>query len=152
MPLILPQVALEFSLARRRRRAWREHPLNNHKETSATLENALVLISEAETSLEVRSDTLDPELREPLEAAHALGLKVEVFLDAPGIMALRNAGSPLSVELWVPESEQRMRRLIVDLSYVMQSALIGGSTLPFGPENDKIVTMTHYLLQEVRPG
>lgn len=151
LPLMLPQVILEFFLARRRRRAWREHPLNRYRETPATFEKALVLIKEAETSLKIHSDTLNPALREPLEQAQARGLTVELFLDAPGITALHKAGSSLSVELWVPEPEHRMRRLMVDATYVVRGSFIGDSSVSFGPEDEKVGTMVQYLLDEVMP-
>lgn len=151
LPLMLPQVVLEFFLARRRRRAWREHPLNRHRETPATFEAALVLIRDAETSLKVHSDKLNPALREPLEAAQARGLTVELFLDEPGIAALRDAGSTLSPELWVPEPEHRMRQLMVDATYVVRGSFIGDGDVPFGPEDEKVRTMVQYLLDEVMP-
>ncbi len=151
LPLVLPQVVLEFFLARRRRRAWREHPFNKHRETPATFENALLLIRDAETSLKVHSDTLNPALREPLQEAQARGLTVEVFLDAPGITTLQKAGSSLKAELWVPEPEHQMRRLMVDATYVVRSSFIGDSNVLFGPEDEKVGTMVQYLLDELTP-
>lgn len=151
LPLMLPQVILEFWLDRRRRRAWREHPLNRHNETPATLENALLLVREAETSLKIHSDTLNPALREPLEQAQTRGLSVELFLDAPGIKELRDAGSALSPELWVPEPEHQMRRLMVDHTCVLRGAFVGNSDVPFEPEDEKVVPIVQYLLKNVMP-
>lgn len=147
-PVMLLLSVVHFFVNRQIRR---NQPLLKHARTPSTLESALMLIAEAQTSLKIHSDTLNPTLQDPLEAAQARGLKVEVFLDEPGVRAFENKGATLKPALWVPEPQHRMRQLIVDTTYVLQGAFIGTNDTPFGPEAKKVETMTEYLLREVMP-
>ena len=57
------------------------------------------LVEGARKTLALQGDVLNPARFAPLERVRGRGVEVGLFLDEPGLSALRWAGSPLPAEL-----------------------------------------------------
>lgn len=138
VPVLVPQIiwgGVQSWKLRRQRESVGRRPIS--------AEELKASIDHAQSTVQLRSDTLAPDLHGALERAQERGVEIELWLGEEGVATLRAEDSPLPMRLWIPRRGEEERRLIIDRTTTIWGPLLSGTDKPFGA-SENVSTPYHY--------